>query len=205
MNKPLLKRIVMVCIATLIMGFAVSLSVYAALGTDPCTCLNLGISHKIGMSFGTWQLIFNCTVLVFTFFFARHLIGFGTVVNMVAIGYLVDFYGGILAHVLPADPTVFLRLVCMLCGVVILAFTAALYMYPRLGVSPYDSIGFILTERTHIQFRWCRIACDVLAVLIGFLTGSIVGLGTVITAFCMGPLIKLFGDILRKRIPLQFG
>lgn len=204
MNKLLIKRIAMVCIGTLIMGFAVSLSVYAKLGTDPCTCLNMGVSSKIGMSFGTWQLIFNCTILIFTFFLARRLIGIGTVVNMVAIGYLVDFYNRILAHILPSEPTLLLRIICMCCGVTILAFTAALYIYPQLGVSPYDSIGFIVSERTHIQFRWCRIAYDIIAVIVGFLFGSVVGVGTIITAFCMGPLIKFFSDLIQKKFPLQF-
>ncbi len=204
MNKSLLKRIAMMCVGVFIMGFAISLSVYASLGTDPCTCLNLGVSGKIGMSFGTWQLLMNSTILVFTFVFSRHLIGIGTIVNMVSIGFLVDFFNGIYAHILPSEPTILLRILFMLCSVVILAFTAALYIYPQLGVSPYDSIGFILADRTHIEFRWCRIFYDVLAVLIGYLCGSVVGVGTVITAFCMGPLIKYFSDLIQRKFPLQF-
>lgn len=204
MNKSLLKRIAMVCIGVLLIGFAISLSVYANLGTDPCTCLNLGISGIIGMDFGTFLLLFNCIILVFTFLLARHLIGIGTIINMVSIGFLVDFFRGVFVYILPSQPSVLFRVFVMLCGIAILSFAAALYIYPQLGVSPYDSIGFILAERTHIQFRWCRIFCDVLAVLIGFLCGSIVGVGTVITAFCIGPLIKYFGDQLQIKIPLQF-
>lgn len=122
----------------------------------------------------------------------------------VSIGFLVDFFRGVFVYILPSQPSVLFRIFVMLCGIAILSFAAALYIYPQLGISPYDSIGFILAERTHIQFRWCRIFCDVLAVLIGFLCGSIVGVGTVITAFCIGPLIKYFGDQLQIKIPLQF-
>jgi NifU-like protein involved in Fe-S cluster formation len=74
----------------------------------------------------------------------------------------------------------------------------------RSQVGTMYSIGFILSDQTHVQFRWCRITCDIIAVLIGFLCGAVVGVGTVITAFCMGPLIKYFGDIIQKKIPLQF-
>lgn len=203
MNKNLLKRIAMVCVGTLIMGFAVSLSVYARLGTDPCTCMNTGLAHLLGLSFGVWQLMMNSIILIFTFFFARDKIGFGTIFNMVAIGFLVDFFSWLYSFILPPDPPLAVKIFCMLLGVGILAFTAALYMYPQLGVSPYDSIGFILIRLLpHAQYRWCRVCYDILAVLIGFAFGGAVGVGTVITAFCMGPLIKFFTDRLPKWIPL---
>lgn len=204
MNKNLVQRIGMMCIGVFLLGFAISLAVYVNLGTDPCTCMNLGVSGKIGLPFGTWQLIINCIILVFMFFLSRRLIGIGTLVNMVSIGFLVDFFGWVYARILPTQPGLLLRILIMIFALVLLAFSAALYIYPQLGVSPYDSLGFIASERLHIQFRWCRITCDVLAVLIGFLCGSVVGVGTVLTAFCMGPLIKGFGDLIAKKFPLQF-
>lgn len=203
-SKNLVRRIGMMCVGVFILGVAVSLSVYAHLGSDPGTCMNLGVSQQVGLSFGVWQLLLNCIILIFMFIFSRHLIGIGTVVNMTCIGFLADFLKSIYARILPAEPAVAARILIMAFAVVLLAFGAALYIYPRLGISPYDSIGFIFAERLHIQFRWCRITCDVLAVLIGFLCGSVVGVGTVFTAFCMGPLIKGFGDLIAKKFPLQF-
>lgn len=203
-NNNLAKRILMVCIGVLLLSFSVSLFIYANLGTDPASCMNLGVSSKIGISFGAWQLIFNCIVLVFTFFFARHFIGIGTVINMVFIGFLADFFNSILSQILPIQPSVTLRLLIIGFAVVLISFAAALYIYPQLGISPYDSIAFMLAERFHLQFRWCRIACDVTAVVIGWLCGSVVGVGTVATAFCLGPLIKYFGDLFQKKIPLPF-
>jgi uncharacterized protein len=204
MNKNLTQRILMVCIGVLILSFAVSLFIYASLGTDPASCMNLGVSSKVGLSFGVWQLLFNCIVLVFTFFLARRFIGIGTVINMVAIGFLADFFNVVLSRILPTHPGLLPRILIMLFAVVIISFAAALYIYPQLGISPYDSVAFILAERLHIEFRWCRIAWDVSAVAIGFFCGSIVGAGTVVTAFCLGPLIKYFNDLLQKKFPLQF-
>jgi uncharacterized membrane protein YczE len=194
----------MVCVGIFFMGFAVALSVYAGMGCDPCTCMNLGVSEKLGFSFGTWQLILNGSILVFTFFFSRHFIGIGTVINMVAIGYLVDFFRWILTFILPAQPSLGLRILIMVVALVLLSFTAALYIYPQLGISPYDSIAYMVAEHSHWQFRWCRIACDMLALLIGWLCGSVVGIGTVLTAFCLGPFIKAFGDLIAKKFPLEF-
>lgn len=198
------KRIIMICVGVFFMGLAVALSVYAGLGSDPCTCMGLGISEKIGLSFGSWQLILNCSILIFTFFFSRHFIGIGTFINMTAVGYLVDFFRWVFIFTLPAHPSVPLRVFVMLIALVLLSFTAALYIYPQLGIAPYDSIGYMIAEHFHLQFRWCRIASDMLALLIGWLCGSIVGIGTVLTAFCLGPLIKAFGDLIAKKFPLEF-
>lgn len=201
-RKNLSRRVAMVCAGVILLAFSISLLVYAALGPDPCTCMNLGVSGRLGLSFGTWQLLLNAVILVFIFLFSRHLIGIGTVISMVFVGYLVDFFRAILAHILPGQPSLSLRIIVLVLALVLISFSAALYMSPQLGVSPYDGLAFMVAEHLHFQFRWCRIAFDVLAVLIGWLCGSIVGVGTVLTAFCMGPLIKLFIDfITRKFLP----
>lgn len=203
-SKNLIRRIVMMCIGVFLLGFSISLAVYANFGTDPCTCLNLGVSGKIGLPFGLWQLIFNCVVLILMFLLSRDLIGIGTLVNMVSIGFLVDFFRWLYSGLLPSQPAFPVRILLMIFALLLLSFSAALYIYPNLGVSPYDSLGFMVSKHLHIQFRWCRILCDVLAVLVGWLCGSVVGVSTVITAFCMGPLIKRFNDLIAKKFPLEF-
>lgn len=196
------RRIAMVCIGVLILGFSISLLVYANFGSDPCTCMNLGLSARLGLTLGVWQLLFNCVVLVVMFFTLRRLIGVGTLINMFSIGFLVDFFGAVYARILPASPSVFIRVLIMAAALVILSFGAALYMHPGLGVSPYDSISLIVSAKCRFDFKWCRIACDSLAVLIGFFCGAVVGVGTAVSAFCMGPLIKFFADWLDKKFPV---
>ncbi len=198
-RKDLTRRVFMVCIGVFLLGFAISLLVYSALGSDPCTCMNLGISGRIGLTLGMWQLTLNAIILVFMFLFSRHLIGIGTVINMVCVGFLVDFFRGIWAAVLPAQPSWAVRIGFMLVAVVLVAFSAALYMAPKLGVSPYDGLAILFSEHLNVQFRWCRIVCDIIAVLIGWLCGSVVGVGTLLTAFCTGPLIKLFDEFITKK------
>lgn len=202
-SQNLIRRVVMVCVGVFFLSYAISLLIYSNLGSDPATCMNLGIAQKVGLSLGNWQLIFNCIVLAVMFFMERRLIGIGTVINMVSIGYLIDFFRGVNAHLFPAEPSLALRFLFMAVGLILLALTAALYMYPQLGVSPYDSLGLILTRRLPFDFHWCRIGCDVLAVLIGLLCGSVVGVGTVLSAFCIGPLIKWFTGRLEELFPLS--
>jgi uncharacterized membrane protein YczE len=188
----------------LIMGISVSASIYSGLGTDPCTCINLGISGKIGVPYWLWQCIFNAILFLFPLIFSRKLIGFGTVVSMFFVGIVADMLRNTLYRAfLPAQPAVWVRIVFMLAGALFLGIGASFYMVPSLGVSPYDSIPLILKEHLPFEFRWIRVTYDVTAVIIGWLLGSAVGIGTVLVAFGLGPMIHFFARIIQKCFLLQ--
>lgn len=192
MRKYMLKRLFMMCFGVLLMGVSIALFNKATFGNDPFTCMNMGVSGAIGMTFGTLQLIVNCVLFVLVLVFARHLIGIGTIVNMVCVGFLADFFTPLLQF--DISQNVILRGLFLLIGVVLLSIAAAFYFTANLGVAPYDALGFILTEKTKIHFRWCRIISDVIVTLIGLICGAIVGIGTLVTAFFMGPLISFFRE-----------
>lgn len=80
----------------------------------------------------------------------------------------------------------------MTAAVVILCFASAMYFTADLGVSTYDAVALILEERKVGKFKYLRITTDCICVAIGFVLGAIVGVGTLITAFFMGPLIDFF-------------
>ena len=88
-------RIFCMCTAIFFMGFALSFLILVDMGTDPFTCMNLGFSSVLHLSFGTWQILLNLGLFVVTVIFQRNLIGLGTFVNMIAIGYTADFFGSI--------------------------------------------------------------------------------------------------------------
>ncbi len=82
------KRFIMMVTGILFIGICVGAFRLSAFGVDAFTCMNLGISGFLHMSFGTWQLIMNAFILVVVFFGARSCIGAGTIVNMIGVGYM---------------------------------------------------------------------------------------------------------------------
>lgn len=83
----------------------------------------------------------------------------------------------------------------MLIGLLLVSLACSMYMTSDLGVSTYDVMAISLAKLpTRIQFRAWRIGTDCICVLTGFLLGATVGVGTVLTAFCMGPVIQLFNQ-----------
>mgnify|MGYP001143521271 FL=1 len=171
-------------------------------GADAFTCMNLGISGFLGMSFGTWQLIMNLAILAVVLWKARSCIGPGTVANKVGVGYLADFTCWIVLDVLRVEMTLPLRVGALVVGSALVGLGVALYMAAEMGISPYDSVGLIIVDMTggRIPFRWARVLSDVTAVSVGVIfcllsggnMGMILGVGTICSALLNGPLIQFF-------------
>lgn len=183
------KRTTFMFLSILLMGFAVSVFSYSGMGVDPFTALNMSISAKLGISFGLFQMCMNGLVLVAVALTSKKLINLGTVVNMVGVGYVCEFFTGIYEQFLPAEISFPAKLVFMAIGVFLLSLSASLYFNCNLGVSPYDALGFVMEDKVKIKYKWSRVITDLICTLVAFALGGPIGIGTVVTAFCMGPII----------------
>ena len=190
------KRFFMMIFSILLMGFGISLFSFSDMGVDPFTSMNMAISGKIGISFGFYQMCINCVILIAIAFLGRRLIGVGTVVNMVGVGYICEFFTSLYNMYLPAEKNFAVRLVLMLLGVIFLSLAASMYFTSNLGVAPYDATGFVLDDRTKIKFKWCRVITDLVCTAFG----GPVGIGTVVTAFMMGPVVTFFNKHVSEKL-----
>ena len=194
------KRIAIMFMSILLMGFAVSVFSYSGMGVDPFTALNMSISAKLGISFGFLQMCVNGLVLVLVALTADRLINVGTIVNMVGVGYVCEFFTSIYNQFLPKENPFAVRLVLMALGVFLLSLSASLYFNCNVGVSPYDALGFVMEEKIKVKYRWCRVATDLICTLVAFLLGGPIGIGTVVTAFFMGPVISFCDHTISKKV-----
>ncbi len=191
-GQHLVKRTIAMLVAVIFMGIGVGFFMLASMGSDPFSTLNLGVSSKLGLSFGTWQAIFNIILLVIVAFVDRSKLGIGTIGNMFLVGFSADVTGGLLRRVLVAEALgIPARIGMTLLGVSMQLVGCSLYVTCSLGMAPYDCVSYIVPERTKIPFRWWRILTDVICVGIGFACGSSIGIGTLIMAFGTGPILPL--------------
>ena len=203
-------RIWMSCLGVVICGVSVGMFRTAALGVDPFQSLMSGLNSVIPLSFGTLYAAANAVLLLFSLVFDRHKIGLATLINLTLLGYAAE-YSQLLFETLLPGLTFPASLLLLAVALIVMCFGSALYFNADLGVSTYDAVSLILSEKqTRVSFRVCRAASDLVCVLLGALlcrvsgmslmeiTG-VVGIGTVLTAFCMGPLISFFSD----RLPLR--
>ena len=96
-------RLAMMAVGVTVQGFGLSLLIRLALGTDPCSCLTQGVIRHVPISFGTAQLLCHLVTFVFVLRFDMSYIGFGTVGNMVCLGYISDFFGWVWDSILPQE------------------------------------------------------------------------------------------------------
>lgn len=197
------KRIIMSFFGVILSGICVGIFKLAAFGVDPFQAFMSGLNTAIPISFGTLYMIANIVLLLFSLIFNRKNIGIATFINLFLLGYITQFTYAFLQNIF-SNPNLIIRSLSLIIGVVLLCFASALYMTADLGVSTYDSIAITMADKWHIApFKWIRVSTDVCCVIIGvilFLVGggvikdipTFAGIGTIFTAFFMGPLIDFF-------------
>ncbi len=191
-GRHLVKRTVAMLAAVIVMGAGVGFFMLAAMGSDPFSTLNLGVSSRLHLSFGAWQAIFNILLLAVVLATDRSKLGLGTIGNMFLVGFAADITGGLLSQVITASALgIPARVGMTLLGVSMQLIGCSFYVTCGLGMAPYDCVSYIVPERTKIPFRWWRIAIDVVCVGVGFACGASVGIGTLLMAFGTGPILPL--------------
>lgn len=196
------KVIIIMILGNVLLGIAVGFLRIAQLGTDPFATMNIGVSSKLGLSLGFYQVIFNVVLFTLMLIKARHLIGFGALVNMVILGFISDFVVALLAPDKISEMNIVVQMLLLIVGVIITAIGLSLYMSAELGISPYDALPLMIecTTNNKISFKFARMIVDSTAVVIGLSFGAVVGIGTLIVALSLGPLVAYFNMKLSKPI-----
>lgn len=168
-------------------GVTIALLVRGALGASPWDVFHQGVATVLPFSLGTVVVIVGALVLL-AWIPLRQRPGLGTVANVFVVGLAAD---ATLALV-PAELGLGLRITLMIVGVVGNALAGALYIGAGLGPGPRDGLMTGLTARTGRSVRVIRTIIEVSVLAVGFLLGGVAGIGTLLYAFGVGPLLHIF-------------
>lgn len=209
----MVKRIFLTIISIIVMGFGIALFNVSGFGVDPFTSMNMNVSSTLGIGYGTYQLIVNAVIIVFVVIFAhRGLIGVGTAINMIGVGYSCELFSSLIAPII--GDNIIVRICLLAAGIIVLCFSCSLFFVSNIGVGPYDSVGFMISNATKIHYKWVRVMTDIAVIIIGLVVsggftalmrGDLsgvknIGIGTIITAFMMGPLVNFFSKHVSSKI-----
>lgn len=177
-------------------GLGLALMVVADLGLAPWEVLHQGISRQTGIPIGTVGILTGLAVLVLWIPLEER-IGIGTVANVIVIGIVIDLT--LLA--LPAQiDGLALRWVALIGGLLLVAAGSGFYIGVGLGPGPRDGLMTGMARRGH-SIRLVRGAIEISVLAVGWLLGGTVGIGTVIFAFGVGPLVQYSLERLSVRAP----
>ncbi len=176
-------------------GLSSALVVRAGLGNLPWDVFHQGLARVTGVSIGVVSIVVGAVVLL-AWIPLRQRPGIGTLTNVVVVGTFLDIGLAIIA----APTNLALRIGFLAAGVLLNAVATALYIGARLGPGPRDGLMTGLAARGW-SVRFARTGVEVIVVVIGFLLGGRLGLGTLVYAVTIGPLVQPLLPLLRWREP----
>jgi uncharacterized membrane protein YczE len=174
--------------------------VRAGLGLDPWDVFHQGLARRTPMTIGIASAVVGVAVLL-AWIPLRNRPGIGTIANVIVIAVTVDAS----LAILPAPAWLPLRVAMMVGAVVLNAISTVLYIGAGLGPGPRDGLMTGLVVRTGLSVRIVRTSIEAVVLAIGWLLGGTVGVGTVVYAFGIGPLVQLFIRITPKRVLAHSG
>jgi uncharacterized membrane protein YczE len=194
------RRLSQLFVGLTLYGVSMAMMVRGHVGLDPWDVMHSGLTSRVPLSFGTVVILVGVLVLLL-WVPLRQWPGLGTVANAVWIGVATDLA---LSRISEPDALAW-QLALMAGGVVLNGIATALYIGSQLGPGPRDGLMTGLARRTGLSIRLVRTSMEVTVLVIGWLLGGVVGVGTAAYALAIGPLVQLFLPwfIVDLRVPVS--
>ncbi len=191
----LAQRLVRLIVGLILFGVGSGLMLQSTLGLSPWDVLHQGLTVQLGLSVGTWTVIVSFVVLAL-WLPLREPYGLGTLLNALIIGPSIDATTALVAE----PEALVLRILLMTGGVVVVAIATGLYIGAQFGPGPRDGLMTGIARRGP-SIRLTRAAIEISVLLVGWLLGGTVGVGTVFFALAIGPLVQYFLPLLTVEVP----
>jgi len=180
------RRLAQLYAGLVLYGASMALQIRADLGLDPWDVFHQGVADRTGLSFGTVVIVTGAVVLL-AWVPLRQRPGIGTVSNVFVIGIAVDAT----LVLLPEAGSTPVALAMLLAGVALNGVASGAYIGAGLGPGPRDGLMTGLVRRTGGSIRVVRTSIEVTVLAVGAALGGTVGLGTVLYALSIGPLVHV--------------
>lgn len=181
-------------------GVSMAMMLRSGLGLDPWDVFHYGVAEHLPLSFGTVVIVVGAAVLLL-WIPLRQWPGLGTVANVVVIGLATD---GALA-LIEQPETLGAQGALLLGGILLNGLAGAMYIGSQFGPGPRDGLMTGLVRRTGGSIRVVRTSIELAVLAVGWALGGVVGVGTVLYALLIGPVVQAFLPLLTVRLPAPEG
>ncbi len=172
-----------------VFAFAIVLILESKLGLSPWDVLNQGLSRHTPLSFGIANVVVGVVVLFIGWSLGGRP-GVGTVANAVLVGLIIQLLTSIDALTHLAHDSLGVRVVLLLLGIVLIGPASAFYIGADLGAGPRDTLMLVGARRTRFRVGIVRATLEICALVVGIVLGGTFGVGTVLFALLIGPIIE---------------
>ncbi|SJZ72794.1 YczE/YyaS/YitT family protein [Selenihalanaerobacter shriftii] len=188
-----IKKWIQFIIGLIIVSIGIVLTIKADLGAAPWDVFHISLTKHINMlTVGKASQLTGLAVILFSFFIARIKPTSGTIINMLLVGFMID----LIMSIIPQPITIIYQYIYLIGGIAIVGFGVAVYITAHCGTGPRDSLMMALTKKFNIDIQWIRSSLELGALIIGYLLGGPVGIGTICIALGIGPMLSISLDLL---------
>lgn len=181
------RRIPQLLVGLILFGWSMAMMVESNLGLMPWDVFHQGVAKHVPLSFGEVVIVVGALVLLL-WIPLRQWPGLGTILNVVLIGIAAD----VGLNVMSEPDALWVKVALLVGGIVLNGIAGALYIGVHLGTGPRDGLSMALNRITGRSVRLMRTGVEIIALLVGIVLGGTVGIGTVLYAFGVGPLLQYF-------------
>ena len=168
-------------------GLSMAMMIRSNLGLDPWDVFHYGVARHVDLSFGTIVIVVGVIVLLL-WIPLRQAPGLGTISNVFVIGFSSDLF----LFLIPTPTGLGVQIPLLVGGVALNGLAGAMYIGSQFGPGPRDGLMTGLVRRTGRSVRLVRTTIEVTVLAVGWLLGGVVGIGTVLYALAIGPLVQAF-------------
>lgn len=191
MFKPIrwntfIRDFIVIQIGFVLFGLAITLVIQANLGTNSWVILEVALANILGMSIGTMIVIMGFIVLIAALLL-KEPIGWGTLANILFIGPWVDLW---LQFIPALKENWILQLLMLSAGALVMGIASAIYIGVNAGAGPRDSLMLGIERVSGWSLRVSRASIEIIVIIVGWLLGGPVGVGTIIFALLIGPSVQ---------------
>lgn len=191
----MIKRIIQAALGLFLYACGIYLTMQADIGLAPWDCLSMGVSLQVGFSYGIVHTAISIGILLIDLLLKER-IGFGTILDTLLVGNYVDLIAHF--HLLPHSESLPLSILFIVIALFLMAYGQYFYMMAGLCCGPRDSLLIALGKRfPKVPIGAVQTVIVGVALLIGWLFGGPVGIGTVITVCGLGAALQIICRLLR--------
>ena len=192
-TKPRLKTMIMLIIGLFLFGLGEAIIIGSGSGVSPWTVLAQGISTRSDLSIGMATFFISIAILIF-WIPLKQVPGIGTILNAIIIASAID----LTLPYLPQPDDITFKIIQACFGILVVGLGSGIYLCSNLGPGPRDGLMIGLQKQTNASLPAIRTIIELLAVISGWLLGGVVGIGTILFVFGIGPCVGIGLTLVEK-------
>lgn len=192
--KSQMKNITKLLFGIILYAIGIVFTINANQGVAPWDAFHQGVSINLNVTFGIASMAVGFIIVVINYILGEK-IGIGTLLNIFGIGLIIDFI--FYLEIIPIASSSLSGIFMIITGIVIITLATFFYISAGYGTGPRDGLMVALIRRTGKKVGLIRACIETTALLIGFLMGGQLGIGTIILALCGGPIMQFIFRLLK--------